>query len=165
MKFTGKDQQEVELKILGYEFPTLYDNVWDANWLRVYLKIKSNVGDWQTIDASLLNMELKTLIEWLIDLSQNKKVEKNEMSFIEPNLSFKIKSTSQTDKTIQIIFDFESRPLSAKSETEYSITFKFSNNELGTIAKDLIIEYEKFPIRQIETTTPISPTERIYKNP
>lgn len=58
MKFIGKDRQEIELKILGYEFPTDFDNEWDANWLHFYLNIKSNVGHWQTIDPSILTDEV-----------------------------------------------------------------------------------------------------------
>jgi hypothetical protein len=105
MKFIGNDGQEVELKILGYQFPTNFDNDWDANWLRIYLKVKSKVGHWQTVDPSLTTWEVKRLIQWFADLSLDKEIDFTDMAFVEPNLSFQL-----LDKTKDI---YSSKPAGA----------------------------------------------------
>lgn len=146
MKFIGNDGQELELKIEGYEFPTDFDNQWDANWLRIYLNVKSNVGHWHTIDPSLLTEEVKRLIEWFSDLANDSQVE-NELEFIEPNLSFKLIDRSKGDKTVRIRFDLESRPTSAYDDKDYFIVFHFSTQELLEIANALTLELDQFPFR------------------
>jgi hypothetical protein len=147
MHLIGKDGQEVELKILGYQFPTDFDNEWDANWLRIYLKVKSNVGHWQTVDSSLTTWEVNELIAWFSDLSHSKSIELSEITFVEPNLSFQLSEQTEDQKTIEIKFDLESRPQFAEDEKEYFIVFRFSNTELSIIARELTIELQKFPIR------------------
>lgn len=146
MKFIDKDGQEVELKILGYEFPTDFNNRWDANWLRIYLNVKSKVGHWQTVDPSLLTEEIKRLIGWFSDVSNDNEVN-SEMNFIEPNVSFQLLDKSKDKNIVQIKFDFESRPRSADDEKDYVIVFNFSNYELSEIANELTLELERFPYR------------------
>ncbi|MBL7737710.1 MAG: hypothetical protein JNK14_00700 [Chitinophagaceae bacterium] len=153
MKFIGKDGQEVELKILGYQFPTSFDNEWDANWLRIYLNVKSNVGYWQTVDPSLTTWEVDQIIKWFSALSQNQEVEHLEMTFIEPNLSFQFLDKTSDTKTIQIKFNLESRPQPADDDKEYFINFHFFNKDLATIANELSIEHSKFPVRPFSATS------------
>ena len=153
MQFIGKDGQEVELKILGYQFPFNFDNEWDANWLRIYVKVRSNVGHWQTVDHSLTTWEVQELIRWFSDLSQDKETEFAEMTFVEPNLSFQILDKTADQKTIQVKFDLESKPQSADDDKEYFIVFQFSNYDLARIANDLTVELEKFPIIPFPTTS------------
>jgi hypothetical protein len=156
MKFIGKDGQEVELKILGYQFDTDFDNEWDANWLRIYLNVKSNVGHWQTVDPSLLTEEVKRLTQWFADLSNEKEVD-TEVDFIEPNLSFQLLDSSKDNKTIQIKFDVESKPQSADDVKDYQIAFAFTNDELSEIANGLLVELDRFPFRQFPHTKKASP--------
>lgn len=147
MQFIGKDGQQVEFRILGYQYPTGANDEWDNNWLRIYINVKSDVGFWQTVDPSLTAWEVRELIEWFNNLSQNRDVEFTEMMFVEPNLSFVLLEKSESLKTIQIRFDAESKPQSADEESEYFVNFRFSNQELATIASDLSKELSKFPVR------------------
>lgn len=147
MQFIGKDGQQVELRILGYQFPIGVHDEWDENWLRIYLNVKSDVGFWQTVDPSLTTWEVHKLIEWFNNLSQNSEVEFTEMIFVEPNLSFKLLEKSEDIKTIQIRFNAESKPQSAGEDEEYFVNFQFSNQELSTIAMELNNELLKFPVR------------------
>lgn len=156
MHFIGKDGQEVELKILGYQFATNFDNDWDANWLRIYLKVKSDVGHWQTVAPSLTTWETKQLIQWFANLSQDKEVEFADLTFVEPELSFQLLDKTKDTNTVQMNFDLGLRPQSADDDKEYFVVFQFSNHDLATIAKDLTAEYEKFPIRDFPTTSNIS---------
>jgi hypothetical protein len=147
MQFIGKDGQQVELRILGYQFPTETIDQWDKNWLRIYLNVKTKVGHWQTVDPSLTTWEIQELIGWFNNLSQGKEVEYTEMIFVEPNLSFELLKKSENFSTIQLRFNAESKPQSADEDKEYSVNFQFSNEELETIASDLNNELSKFPVR------------------
>ena len=147
MKFIGKDGQEVELIILGYQFPNDFDNEWDANWLRIYLKVKSNFGNWQTVDSSVTTWEIYKLIQWFHDLSINKRTADPDMTFVEPNLAFELIDKTDESKTIQLRFDLESKPQSADDNKEYFINFQFLNQDLVIISKELSVQYGKFPIR------------------
>jgi len=152
MKFIGKDGQEVEFKILGYQFPNIVDDEWDANWLRIYLNVKSDFGHWQTVDPSLTTWQVEQLIKFFGDLSQDKEVGDPEMTFTEPNLSFHFIDKTSGTKTILIKFDLESRPPPGDDDKEYFIIFQFSNEDLTNIAGELTIERDKFPVRPFPTT-------------
>ncbi len=146
MKFIGKDGQEVELKILGYQFPTDIGNDWDANWLKIYVNVKSNVGQWQAVDPCLTTWEFNQLIEWFSNLSKERNHNSSELTFVEPNLSLRVIDKSEFT-SVQINFDLELKPESAYQDKEYFVIFQFSNEDLATIADELALELYKFPIR------------------
>ncbi|MGZ5247459.1 MAG: WapI family immunity protein, partial [Flavitalea sp.] len=141
MHFKGKDGQAVELKILGYQYESDFDNEWDANWLRIYLKVESEFGFWQTVDSSLTTWEIRKILEWFNELSQNIIVEDYELTFIEPNLAFELLDINDEFKLIQIKFEAESKPKSAIAEEEYFVNFYFSNKDLSKIVSDLTLEF------------------------
>lgn len=148
MTFKGIDNQSVEFRITNYEFPKITDCEYDSNWLLIYLNVKSKCGNWKTTDSSLLTSDVKRIIEWLNDLSNNKTTETN-LSFLEPNLEFEL-IKNQTDlKTVRIMFDLESRPQNADDEKEYFVDCKMDNAELKKVAEELTKELEPFPERAI----------------
>ncbi len=149
MIFKGVDNQSVEFRIVNYEFPKIGECEYDANWLLIYLNVYSKCGNWKTTDASLLTSDIKRIIKWFNDLSNNKPIEQN-LSFIEPNLEFDL-IKSQTDlKTIRITFDLECRPQSADDDKEYYVDFEMNKIELKKVAEELTNELEPFPERATE---------------
>ncbi|MCF8714517.1 hypothetical protein JM658_06695 [Joostella atrarenae] len=147
MIFNGIDNQTVEFKVTNYEFPENTTCQYDSNWLLIYLKVNSNFGKWQTIDPSLLTEEVKAIIEWFGNLSNNKKPDSNSLSFIEPNIEFELKDFNENSKIIRIIFGYESRPKNSNDEKEYYVDFEFNNEELKKISEDLKNELNAFPTR------------------
>jgi hypothetical protein len=149
MIFTGIDNQTVELKITNYQFPEITDGDWDSNWLNVYLNVKSNVGNWQTIDPSLTTWDVQRLIKWFDNLSNNLEPDYTDICFLEPNLSFELMNSYDSEtKTIRAKFDLESRPKSAIDDKEYFVDFIADNNELKRIGAELKKELEKYPERK-----------------
>jgi len=149
MTFKGINNQLVELKITNYQFPENTDGDWDSNWLTIYLKVKSNVGNWQTIDPSLTTWDVKRLITWFDNLSNNIQPECKDICFLEPNISFElIDIFDSKSKIIKIKFNHESRPQSAKNEKDYFVDFIANNDELKSIVLDLQKELEKYPERK-----------------
>jgi len=148
MIFNGIDEQIVEFKITNYQYPDIISGDWDGNWLLIYLNVKSNVGHWQTIDPSLTTWEIKQLIEWFADLSNNKKLKYKLLDFTEPNLSFEHIGFNGNKCIIRLRFALESRPQSAVEDKEYFVDFEYNTNEIKQIVIDLTNELKKFPERK-----------------
>lgn len=149
MIFKGLDNQSVELKLTNYQFPDSNDREWDGNWLNIFIKVNSNLGDWQTIDPSLTTFEVQQLIDWFNDIALSQRPKWIDQEFTEPNLSFKLLNDIESEqKLIRIAFDLESRPQSATDEKEYFVDFKANRNELIRIAKNLKNELDKYPERK-----------------
>lgn len=148
MTFPGVDNQSVELKIVNYQFPhvTLRDD-YDANWLHIYLNVKSKCGHWKTVDPSLLTSDVEKIIKWLSDLAKNKSIEDESLEFIEPNLSFHMLDKGSEVKKIRIQFDLESRPQSPNEDMLYFVDSILSNTELQQLSYNLTTELAKFPKR------------------
>ena len=146
MIFNGIDNQIVEIKITDYQFPKETDDDWDKNWLIIYLKVKSNFGNWQTIDPSLTTWEVRELINWFDTLSRNLTPNYLVLNFTEPNFSFKILDNSkQFLRMFRINFNLELRPQSATNDKEYFVDCLADNQELKRIADELRMELDKYP--------------------
>jgi len=147
MIFRGLYDQTVEFKVTNYQYPEIKTGDWDGNWLLIYLKVKSELGNWQTVDPSLTTWEIKRLAKWFKDLSLNQKIEMNPIEFTEPNLCFEKLREDQNTKIIRIRFDLESRPQSAEENKEYFVDFEYTCNELNEVAIELQKELDTFPER------------------
>ena len=125
------------------------DRDWDGNWLNIFLKVESKVGNWQTVDPSLTTWEIQELIKWFNDLANNTKPKWTDMEFTEPNLSLYLKNDfNDLNKQIRIKFDLESRPKSATEDKEYFLDFEADSLELKRLADDLTSELKRYPIRK-----------------
>jgi hypothetical protein len=148
MILPGMNDQSVEIKVAGYQFP---DNItpgdYDSNWLHIYLNVESKLGHWQTIDPSLLTWDVDKIVQWLFDLSQDKIEIEPSLEFIEPNLSFERLPDALNAKVIRIKFDLESRPKTASDEIEYYVDCSMTNEQLRLSANELAVELSKFPYR------------------
>ncbi|MHC9088459.1 WapI family immunity protein [Tenacibaculum sp. IMCC1] len=149
MIFKGINNQTVEFKITNYQFPEINDCEYDSNWLLVYLKVNSDCGNWETIDPSLLVRDLKDIIEWFEQLSNDIETDSDSLVFMEPNLEFELIKNQLDLKTVRIIFDLESRPLNANDDKEYYVDCEMDNVELKKVAEELTKELESFPERAI----------------
>jgi len=152
MIFKGINNQTVEFKITNYQFPEITDCEYDSNWLLVYLKVKSDCGNWETIDPSLLVRDLKDIIEWFEQLSNDIETNSDFLTFMEPNLEFRLTKKNAHKKHIRITFDLESRHPNAKDDEEFYVDCEFNNEELKQIASELKKEAELFPERALKNT-------------
>ncbi len=151
MKFVGINNQSVEIRITNYQFPNIKDYKYDANWLLIYLNVKSNVGNWNTIDPALLTFEVKDIINWFQGLLSNQ-IENKELFFIEPCLEFELIKNTENLKTIRIKFDLEFLPQNADDEKEYYVDCEMNNYELKKVIEDLKRELEKYPERKVKNS-------------
>jgi hypothetical protein len=151
MIFKGIENQTLDMKVLGYQFPDKipesengsYD--YDANWLRVYFIINSNLGNWHSVDPAFTTGELKDLIKWFDDLSKNNIY---EIGFMEPCIDFTYLGEEEGFKKIRISFGAELKPISGQNtDQEYFIDCIYNNEELTVISKELSKELTKNPPR------------------
>ena len=149
MTFNGIDNQIVEIKITNYQYPGNNEGDWDSNWLNIYLNVISNIGNRQTVDASLTTWEVQVLINWFYMLSNDEKPEYLDLSFTEPNLSFELlDNLNKAQKKFRIKFNLESRPKSATDDKEYFVDCLADSNELKRLAIELETELIKYPERK-----------------
>ncbi|APU10198.1 hypothetical protein A5M85_07845 [Cellulophaga lytica] len=149
MIFHGINNQIVELKITNYQFPKITDCEYDSNWLLIYLNVKSDCGNWQTVDPSLLVGDVIEIIEWFEKISQNKTPKYECLDFIEPNLAFELIKAGMDFKTVRIKFDLESIPKSADDKKDYFVDCKMDNSQLQKVIEGLKKELKPYPIRAV----------------
>lgn len=147
MIFKGINNQFLEFKIDNYEFPEEESDYYDSNWLEIKMIVKSDLGNWETIDPALLTHEFESLIDWFDKLSKNEKVENELMDFIEPNIAFELLNNDNQVKRIRISFDLESRPKNANDEIDYFIDCDLDLIDLKRIFYNLKSELNRFPTR------------------
>tara|TARA_B100000809_G_C15001514_1_gene481723 strand:- start:105 stop:437 length:333 start_codon:yes stop_codon:yes gene_type:complete len=110
------------------------------------LNIESDCGNWKTSHPSLLTSDIKRIIYWFKQLSENTKTEES-LDFLEPNIAFELLKFGTEEKLIRILFDLESRPKNADDKKDYFVDCKMNNNTLKKIISDLQKEAENFPER------------------
>jgi hypothetical protein len=136
MRFDGINNQYIELYCLGYDCLETNDE-WNSNWLSFQLNVISNRKRWKKTKPRIIPSELEWLIEWFINISENK-IEKNIwMGFSEPFISFELINNFDSEiKIIIIHLTAEYKPIHDE-ETYYCLEFNATNEQLRNYAKEL----------------------------
>ncbi|MEP0213649.1 MAG: hypothetical protein ABJD66_10570 [Cellulophaga sp.] len=150
MIFQGTNNQTVELRIIDYQFPKITNCEYNSNWLLIYLNVKSDFGNWQYTDPSLLVKEVLEIIDWLKKIYKNETPKYKCLEFIEPNLAFELINTGVDFNTIRIKFDLESKPQNADDEKDYFVDCNFNNSELNKIIEGLKKELKPYLKRAVK---------------
>lgn len=133
---------ELKINVVGYQFPAIENEPYDADWLNIKIQVKHPKGNWKATDPCLLTFELKQLIEWFEKICEEKEVEEH-LYFIEPCLEFQ----TLTGK-LRVFFSYDFAPPWIKDYAEeFFIDFTVSQKELKRAAQELHKELEIFPIR------------------
>ena len=151
MILRGRDLSEFELKVAGYQFPSLSGDEFDDNWLMVEIRAApADERPWRSTDPSLLTWEVKRLSNWLVALASGQAVEEGE-DFIEPNVRFEVVERAEDTITIRVYFELESRPpwffADAAGMDDLWIDLRVDADDLRTAAEDLRRDLAKFPPR------------------
>ena len=133
----------LQLKLDQYQFPSIKDDEWDANWLIVSGTASLNGRTWKFEDPCLTNFEAAGLADWLDDVALGKTTK--DIGFVEPNLQFDL----QEKASLRISFALESAPPWAEQEDEWDEHgFEVSvSSELSDAADALRQQLLQFPIR------------------
>jgi len=145
MLFHCKGDYQVELRILGYQFPGDTSGGWDSNWLRVYIGVKAGTGKRESADPALTTWELARVAAWFEGLARGEAPHGTEMTFTEPDLSFGLRNDAQ-DRIKQVRIG-----LNRNWNLESGVTFldiDADMEELLRISRGLKEELGKFPERK-----------------
>ena len=90
MKLTNRHKVTFTLNIIGYEFETVYENMYpeDKNWLLIEMQIDKYRLSYKRIDACLLTSEIKMLITWVRKVREYN--QDTIIGFTEPCLGFRV---------------------------------------------------------------------------
>ncbi len=136
MIIEGINNQTVEFKIHDFEQD-------DPSWFYIYLKVKSSHGSWEVTDPFWEVYDIPNIIKWFRDWSENKPVESNPLSFLEPNILFEVLKHDINVKLLRIIFRSECRPQPSE-EFEYFVDCSLTNDQLLKMSIELLEEYRRF---------------------
>ena len=143
-----------ELTLLGYQYPKLEHQKYDANWLQIGIRVKLPAGEWSASGPILLTYEVSELAKWLQDwaVGQNDKI---RISFIEPNLFFKVVNSGPESLLMRIYLEQQFRPpwnparyVIGQDDESYRIELRLTQDNLKEAAESLEAELSRFPYRQ-----------------
>ncbi|GGL00251.1 WapI family immunity protein [Deinococcus radiotolerans] len=112
----------LDVSIVGYQFPEETNCAEDSDWLLVQLKVECPAGQWTHIDPSVTVQEARWLAEWLREAARNGEVFSkwqrrlepltSTITFTEPNLAFELSSVPDPARPLQfrVYMSAESTP-------------------------------------------------------
>ena len=146
------NQTEVELELIGYQFPDNHYDEWDSNWLVVSVRVVAPIASWTSKDPCLTTLEVRALANWLADHAAGQRV-KSRIYFTEPNLSLEVVRREGDTCDMRFYFAAECLPpgievhYDAKDAEDFCIPMRVTTDELRQFANLLCQEVHKFPIR------------------
>jgi hypothetical protein len=149
MLLVGSNGTRFELEIVGYQFPELEDDPWDANWLMIRIAVVSADGAWTSTDPSLLTSDVEGLALWLDAVSEFRATYQR-VQFLEPNLAFELQSESPRGLAVRVLFEQESRPPWARPDPPSSAFFvdlALPHEAVREAAEALRLQLVAFPPR------------------
>src|SRR5437016_14442085 len=69
MLLRGRDGSELQLDVVGYQFPDIEADPWDSNSLLVAVRVVSAQGTWEAVDPCLTTWDAARLCRWLAVLA------------------------------------------------------------------------------------------------
>jgi hypothetical protein len=148
MLLQSAEDTSLELKAVGYQFPHLPHEPYDADWLNINIRVKHLRGSWSSTDPCMLTWEMASLAKWLESIADGEPVDSEE-SFTEPNLRFELLEDSS--KKLRVYFELECRPSWAPYRCagmqDLWLDFDVNPEELRNAAASLRSDLQRFPIR------------------
>ena len=156
MLLAGREGNELELAIVGYQFPDEEHDPWDSNWLLVALRVVSPQGSWEVVDPCLTTWEAKRLVAWLVNAAA-RDPSAAQASFTEPNLTVTARSKVRSPLRVQVkaCFQLELRPPWAKTVSaggDLCVDLDVERGELARAAASLLGDLVRYPQRGADPT-------------
>ena len=158
MLLRGRQGTELELGIVGYEFPEERFDPWDSNSLLILVRVVSPDGTWEVIDPCLTTWEAEHVIRWLAALAQRADLLAGRpIGLAEPNLTVTGHPIRGEPERVDVraCFALELRPPWAKSvagAANLCVDLDVSRDELATAARQLRADLGRFPQRGDDPT-------------
>jgi hypothetical protein len=156
MLLEGREGNELELGIVGYQFPDVEHDPWDSNWLLVAVRVLSEDGSWEVVDPCLTTWEAKHLVAWLVQAAARDPLAA-PMTFTEPNLTLTAEAGPESAMRVQVraCFQLELRPPWARTATgsdHLCVDLDVERADLARAAASLLADLVRFPQRGDDPT-------------
>ena len=147
MLLRGRDGSELELHVLGYQFPDTVDDPWEANRLLVALRVVAPAGSWEVADPCLTTYEGEEVAGWLAAVGAGAPLRRLALS--EPNVSVRLAAARPGSVTLAFDFELEERPPWGPTSGAHRLGVEVTVGgwEVATAAADLAQELSRFPSR------------------
>ena len=160
MLLAGLEGNELELRVVGYQFPGDDTDPWDSNWLLVSVRVVSPAGTWEVVDPCLTTWETKHLVRWLVAIVREPGAARDPsagpVTFSEPNLvvSARAKPADPNRVLLRAAFQLELRPPWARGSggAELSVELDVGRAALARAAASLLADLVRFPQRGDDPT-------------
>lgn len=156
MLLAGANGNELELSIVGYQFPDVEHDPWDSNWLLVALRVVSPKGTWEVVDPCLTTWEAKNLMAWLVTVATRDPAS-TPLAFTEPNLTFTARQKPRSLKRVLLraCFQLELRPPwlgRGGGSDDLCVDLDVGRDEVARAAASLLTDLIRFPQRGADPT-------------
>jgi hypothetical protein len=156
MLLRGREGNELEVGIVGYQFPDEDTDPWDSNWLLVSLRVLAPEGSWDVVDPCLTTWEAKRLVSWLV-LAATRDPGALPLAFTEPNLTVTARSRTSAPLRVHVraCFALELRPpwaRTAAGSDDLCVDLDVERNDLARAAASLLGDLVKYPQRGADPT-------------
>ena len=156
MLLRGREGNELELSLVGYQFPDEERDPWDSNWLLVSVRVLAPQGSWEVVDPCLTTWEAKRLVAWLAYAAAHDP-SGPLLTFAEPNVT--VVARGQTGAALLVdvraCFALELRPPWARmtaGANELCVDLEVDRADLAAAAASLLADVTKFPQRGADPT-------------
>lgn len=156
MLLCGREGNELELGVVGYQFPDEERDPWDSNWLLVSVRVLAPAGSWEVVDPCLTTWEAKRLVSWLVHAAA-RDPSSVPMAFTEPNLTVIARSRSSAPLRVHVraCFALELRPpwaRTAAGSNNLCVDLDVERGDLARAAASLLADLIRFPERGDDPT-------------
>ncbi|MFN2502918.1 MAG: hypothetical protein ABR540_01565 [Acidimicrobiales bacterium] len=158
MLLRGRQGTELELGVVGYEYPDERFDPWDSNWLLVSVRVLSPEGSWEVVDPCLTTWEGERLARLLTALGRRADlVAGRPLGLSEPNLTITGRPVrGQPDRVdVRACFALELRPPWLKTVSgsgNLCVDLDVGRPDLARAAGDLRADLARFPQRGDDPT-------------
>jgi len=156
MLLRGREGNELELAVVGYQFPDEERDPWDSNWLLVSVRVLAPEGSWAVVDPCLTTWEAKRLVAWLVHAA-GRDPAAVPLTYAEPNLTVTARSRTSAPLRVHVraCFALELRPpwaRSAAGSDNLCVDLDVERADLARAAASLLSDLLAFPQRGDDPT-------------
>ena len=156
MLLRGQEGNELELGLVGYQFPKEERDPWDSNWLLVSVRVLAAEGSWDVVDPCLTTWEAKRLVSYLIHAAAHDPAAV-PLTFTEPNLVVTVRSRTSAPLRVHLraCFALELRPPWARMAAgsgNLCVDLDVERGDLARAAASLLSDLVQFPQRGDDPT-------------
>jgi hypothetical protein len=152
MFLRGREGNELELAVVGYQFPAEDRDPWDSNALLVSVRVLAPEGSWDVVDPCLTTWEAKGLVAWLVSVAAGA-----SFTFSEPNVTLTARAAAGAPQraVVRACFALELRPPWAHTvagSDNLCVDLDVDRTDLARAAASLLADLVEYPQRGDDPT-------------